>query len=333
MKDTENEDIKNIELWLNTKSKNIVLEKKEESIYIFQKQIEEMIASYKKLSKEKKRTEKIIKLLKNGEKPYYVYVEKNDETKFILEGRHRIVAFWLLGYKNINVYYVEKKYDEKEDIEKAMKFYLQEIDFNPLKFREYLWKCDLEMKNYVGTTPVMFLLESNKNLKINLKKEEIFELIQKVDINKQNKMGYNTIMFLLENNQKEEIDLENTEIFQLLEKSNLNLYDLDGFSVMDKILLNNKSENLQLNNDQIFALFQKSSKKTQINAIKNILLTNLTKYIDLFLYEKKYHVPKSIINFLKLTESEQAIRIIEKRNQWLDLQKLTSKKSAKGLKI
>lgn len=333
MKDIQDEDIKNLGLWLNTKPENIFLEKKEESIYIFQKQIKEMIASYENLPKEKKRTEKIIKLLKNGEKPYSVYVEKNDENKFILEGRHRIVAFWLMGYKNVDVQYVEKKYDEKEHIEKAMQFYLQEIDFDPLKFKEYLWKCDLEMKNYVGTTPIMFLLDANKSLKIDVETDKIFELIQKVDINKQNIMGYNTIMFLLENNQKEEIDLENTKIFQLLEKSNLNLYDSDGFSVMDKILLNNKSENLQLNNEQIFTLFQKSNKKTQNKTIKNILFNNLEEYIDLFLYEKKYKITKNIMDFFHQKKLEKEINIIEKRNQWLDLQKLPSKKIAKNLKI
>ena len=38
-----------------------------------------------------------------------IYVEKNDKHLFAMEGRHRMVAFWLNKMKEIPVAYVSKK--------------------------------------------------------------------------------------------------------------------------------------------------------------------------------------------------------------------------------
>ncbi len=47
--------------------------------------------------------------IKQGGKLLPIYVEKNDPHKFVMAGRHRMVAFWLLKINMIPVAYVTKK--------------------------------------------------------------------------------------------------------------------------------------------------------------------------------------------------------------------------------
>jgi hypothetical protein len=86
---------------------NIEFFYKEEPIELFNSQISEMELSYINFPKELKRTEKIFNLLKNGEKPKPIFIKLNDKDKFIMEGRHRIVAFKWFDLKNIPVIYVK----------------------------------------------------------------------------------------------------------------------------------------------------------------------------------------------------------------------------------
>jgi hypothetical protein len=106
---TTEKDIESVAKWLNIHTDDLIIEIKDESIEKFKNSIEEMISSYKNFPKELARTQKIIKAIKKGEVPLPVYVEKNDDFNFILEGRHRIVAFFNLGFSSIKVARVSKK--------------------------------------------------------------------------------------------------------------------------------------------------------------------------------------------------------------------------------
>lgn len=99
----KNNDEKAIAEWLNVEPERIEIEIEMESINKFLHQIKEMLLSYKDYPSEEKRTRKILKLLKKGELPFPVYIEKEDKSFFIMEGRHRIVAFYLLGLKIVPV--------------------------------------------------------------------------------------------------------------------------------------------------------------------------------------------------------------------------------------
>ena len=66
-----------------------------------------MISTYEEFPKDKKRTDKIVKLLKQGQRRLPIFIEKDDPDLLILEGRHRMVANYLLGYEKIPVVYVE----------------------------------------------------------------------------------------------------------------------------------------------------------------------------------------------------------------------------------
>lgn len=109
--DTDN-DLKDVADWMNTTPDNISVEVKQEPIEKFIKQIREMYGTYNEFPKDEQRTDRILKLLKQGAKPMPIYVEANDPDLFVMEGRHRMVAFWLAGMKTIPVAYVSVKTNE-----------------------------------------------------------------------------------------------------------------------------------------------------------------------------------------------------------------------------
>lgn len=102
-------DIEDVSKWLNTSPENVTVTTIEEPIEKFLPQIEEMYGTYDEFEEEEERTDKIVKLIKRGAPILPIYVEEGDPDLFVMEGRHRMVAFWLLGMKTIPVSYVKKK--------------------------------------------------------------------------------------------------------------------------------------------------------------------------------------------------------------------------------
>lgn len=74
-----------------------------ESIEMFRSQIDEMVESYNTYLKDKSRMKKILLDLKGGHRALPVFIEYGDPTNFIIEGRHRIVAFDQLGMPKVMV--------------------------------------------------------------------------------------------------------------------------------------------------------------------------------------------------------------------------------------
>lgn len=97
-------DLESIALWLNVESvSHVDVNIKKIDIKTFENQIKEMEDSYKEFPLEKKRTQKILEKLNNGEMPQPIYINKDDPHNFIMEGRHRIVAFKWFGLNEILV--------------------------------------------------------------------------------------------------------------------------------------------------------------------------------------------------------------------------------------
>lgn len=108
MIDPTNNDKKDIAEWLNTTVENVDFSAIEYvSIELFKKDAMEMLDSFDEFPKDAKRTEKILKEIKKTGVEYPIYVEKNDEFNFVMEGRHRMVAFLLLGKETVPVCYVQ----------------------------------------------------------------------------------------------------------------------------------------------------------------------------------------------------------------------------------
>ena len=109
MKSVNEEDLKDVAQWLNTEIENVEITYQKESIKLYENAAKEMYDSYDEFPKDKKRTDKIIRLLKKGQSALPIYVEKDDPHNFVMEGRHRMVAFYLLGYEEVMVARVSKK--------------------------------------------------------------------------------------------------------------------------------------------------------------------------------------------------------------------------------
>jgi hypothetical protein len=104
--DPTQQDLKDVAEWMRTTPDKLSVEVRQEPVKKFIKQIREMYGTYDEFPEDEERTSRILKLLKRGAKPLPIYVEANDPDLFVMEGRHRMVAFWLAGMKIIPVAYV-----------------------------------------------------------------------------------------------------------------------------------------------------------------------------------------------------------------------------------
>ena len=117
-------DLKDVASWMDTTVDNLHIEVDMVPIAHFKKQIEEMHSTYEEYPNDAHRTNKIIQQIKSGATPLPVYIDISDPTGFVMEGRHRMVAFWLLGMKEIPVAYVYNK-------TKHSKYITDDIDHLP----------------------------------------------------------------------------------------------------------------------------------------------------------------------------------------------------------
>lgn len=110
--DPTEQDLRHVAEWLDVEPHQIQLELTRVPMTLFQDQPERMFDAYSRFPKERQRTEEILKLINAGKPLYPVYVEKDDPSMFVLEGRHRLVAFWMAGMKDIPVARVSVKTQE-----------------------------------------------------------------------------------------------------------------------------------------------------------------------------------------------------------------------------
>ena len=139
-------DIQSILEWysLSYKNRNTLLFKQnQEPILKFKNQIEEMIFSLKKFPNDLRRIKKIYRTLKFKSKLYPIFVDKNDN--FILEGRHRIVAQYLLKLKIIDVIYVLTKENLNEILFKK----IEDVRFESLDNKNFKYNFSINDINYV----------------------------------------------------------------------------------------------------------------------------------------------------------------------------------------
>lgn len=108
--DPTREDLVSVAQWLHAEPDQIEVHIKHEPIDKFLGQIKEMHGTFNEFPKDERRTNKILRLLKQGATPMPMYVEQGDPDLFVMEGRHRMVAFWLAGMKTVPVAYASKKF-------------------------------------------------------------------------------------------------------------------------------------------------------------------------------------------------------------------------------
>ena len=98
-------DLVSVAEWLNSSPDQIEVHIRQEPIEKFLPQIKEMQGTYDEFPGDARRTNRILKLLKQGATAMPIYVEQGDHD-IVMEGRHRMVAFYLNEMKTIPVAYV-----------------------------------------------------------------------------------------------------------------------------------------------------------------------------------------------------------------------------------
>lgn len=94
-------DLQAVGQWMGCAPEALELSVSWEPIAQFIDEVEAMVESYPRLPKEAARTRRIERLLSKGELPRPVYVERGEV--FVMEGRHRIVAFARAGMLEVPV--------------------------------------------------------------------------------------------------------------------------------------------------------------------------------------------------------------------------------------
>ena len=124
-------DLKAAAAWFNVEPSEIGYKLVYEPIEKFQKD-KTRLETLDQYPGDLKRVRRIARELRKNGRLLPVFVEEDDPEMFIIEGRHRILAFWIVGQKEIPVVYVNKKenlhespFGEKE---------LQEVDMNQFNF-------------------------------------------------------------------------------------------------------------------------------------------------------------------------------------------------------
>lgn len=102
------DDLNAVAEWLKCLPSELVLRAERRSIQSFRNHIESCKASYVNFPREERRTRKILRGLQKGEPAFPVFIEDGDSDLFILEGRHRIVAFYDFGMEDVEVVFVSR---------------------------------------------------------------------------------------------------------------------------------------------------------------------------------------------------------------------------------
>lgn len=102
-------DLKDVSEWLRCKPEQLQLRLVNLRAEFFYQMAQDMLGTYEEFPEDEVRTRKILKAIQAGEPVLPVFVEDGDTTHFIMEGRHRIVAFIQSGLSEIPVAFASKK--------------------------------------------------------------------------------------------------------------------------------------------------------------------------------------------------------------------------------
>ena len=104
--DFDVKELKNVQTWLSSEEVSFE-EGLIEQLYL-KNQIKEMLGTFEEFPEDKDRVDNIISEIKETTVLLPVYIEKNDDSFFVMEGRHRMCAHYLIGIKHIPVLFCSK---------------------------------------------------------------------------------------------------------------------------------------------------------------------------------------------------------------------------------
>jgi hypothetical protein len=101
-------DIKSVSEWMTCDVEALRFRLVSEPADLFANMVKNLLVSYDQFPKERTRANRVAKLLRAGQSAWPVFIEQGDPERFIMEGRHRIVAFLGTGRNHVPVAYVTK---------------------------------------------------------------------------------------------------------------------------------------------------------------------------------------------------------------------------------
>lgn len=101
-------DLADVAKWLKCKPQQLGLRKASLPAELFRELVSGLVESYDHFPAEKHRMEKILKEVERGAPLLPVFIEEDDPENFIMEGRHRIVAFLMAGVTTVPVLFASK---------------------------------------------------------------------------------------------------------------------------------------------------------------------------------------------------------------------------------
>lgn len=101
-------DLSSVGEWLSSDPQTMMYKLVVEPINIVAQDAQDMLSGYDEFPEDAKRTNKIAKLLKSGAPQLPVFMEYGDVNHFVMEGRHRMVAFYMLNLPSVPVVYAIK---------------------------------------------------------------------------------------------------------------------------------------------------------------------------------------------------------------------------------
>jgi hypothetical protein len=160
-------DLRDVASWMDTTVDNLHIEVDLVPIEHFEKQIKEMYNTYEEYPNDAERTKRIIDQIKSGAKPLPIYIDISNPTGLVMEGRHRMVAFWLLGMKEIPVAYVYNKIKHSQyiadDINSSDQQYMDRMGINLIDQLEIgVYGLYLMKTPELGNIPSMYQIALNK---------------------------------------------------------------------------------------------------------------------------------------------------------------------------
>lgn len=108
VRQTLSADLMDVAKWLKCKPHQLALRKASLPAETFRELVSGLVESYDHLPGERKRMKKILNEIKNGAPLLPIFIEEDDPENFIMEGRHRIVAFLMAGLSAVPVLFASK---------------------------------------------------------------------------------------------------------------------------------------------------------------------------------------------------------------------------------
>lgn len=235
--------------------------------------------------------------------------------------------------------------NQEESNQKILKQINEKWQFDRNIFLEHIYNVDMEIKNYNGLTPIMFILENNKNKNINLSAEEIEKLINKSNLNTLSNEIMNISMYLMVYNEREGIHIKPEKIKKIIQKSNRNIKNYFGWTWLNILLFNNEKQKIDCSKKEIKDIYNELDEDNQQQTFKTLIKEYydkindddhevIIKNIDFLLYDCKFEPNEELKKYL-LQNDEEIIKKIEKRDLLFNLNNGLSKeqKIEKVLKV